>query len=410
MNILERSFEIAENIQNDRHFVHENPEIGFYLPETCNYIMKRLEEIGVEYQFCKGKVDEETRSKFVHAGFPDMEYYTGVIAVIGKGGPCIMLRAEMDALPMDEPQGKLDFASKKPERMHACGHDTHVAMLLGAAELLKREEKKLKGTIKLLFQPGEECGCGADMMVKHGVLENPHVDAAFSLHVVPNQKGGLVTYTPGTMTAAMETFEVTIMGKGGHSSLPHLCVDPLMICNQLYTTLNLLASREIDPRETVALTIGKFGGGTAANIIPKTAKLSIGCRTFKKEVTEHMQKRIPEMIDHTVKMWQGEYEITRFFTPLTYAQPKLCEELIPYIKEIVGAENIQVCPSVSGTDDFGYIAEEVSGMLIWFGTGNDTQPALHNPEMQIDEKWLPYGTAILVNTAIKWLNENAERS
>ena len=170
----------------------------------------------------------------------------------------------------------------------------------------------------------------------------------------------------------------------------------------------MLATREIDPRETVALTVGKISGGSAANIIPDSAKLSVGCRTFKKEVTEHMQRRIPEVIEHTVKMWKGKYETTHFFTPLTYANPKLCGELIPYMKEVVGEENVEICPSVSGSDDFGYISHQVPGMLVWFGTGDETQPALHNPNMQIDEKWLPYGTAILVNVATRWLAQSTK--
>lgn len=408
MDILEKALKNGREIQKHRHTIHRNPEIGFYLPETCDYVMKCLEEMGIEHKLCKGKIDEEIRAKFSKAGFPDMEYYTGVVATIGKGKPCIMLRAEMDALPVDEPRGVVNFSSKNPGKMHACGHDAHTAMLISAAKLLKNIETELNGTVKLLFQPGEECGCGADMMIRHGVLEEPHVDAAFSLHVVPNQRGGLVTYTPGTMTAAMETFEVNILGKGGHSSLPNLCIDPLVICNQLYTTLNLLATREIDPRETVALTVGKISGGSAANIIPDSAKLSVGCRTFKKEVTEHMQRRIPEVIEHTVKMWNGKYETTHFFTPLTYANPKLCGELIPYMKEVVGEENVEICPSVSGSDDFGYISHQVPGMLVWFGTGDETQPALHNPNMQIDEKWLPYGTAILVNVATRWLAQSTK--
>ena len=164
-------------------------------------------------------------------------------------------------------------------------------------------------------------------MIEHGLLENPHVDAAFALHVMSNQDSGTLGYTPGIASAAMDTFMIKIKDKGGHTSTPQLCIDPLMIANQLYTTLNLLSCREIDPRETVALSVDECGGGTAVNIIPDTADIKVAARTFNREVTKHLVTRIPEITEHTVKMWRGDYDMIDFHTPSTYNDENLCEEL-----------------------------------------------------------------------------------
>lgn len=405
-SILEASQAIKDQIIEDRHNLHRRPEFGFDLPETAAYVQKRLAEMGIESQPCGGPIDPDLRKKFTFAGFPDMENSTGVVATIGKGEPCILLRADMDALPMQEAEGLVDFASEKPGVAHMCGHDTHTAMLLGAAQLLKDREDELCGTVKLMFQTGEECGCGSKFMVDHGVLKNPKVDAAFAIHIMSNEEKGVVGYTPGITSAAMDTFMIKIKGKGGHSSMPQDCIDPLMIINQLYTTLNLLSCREIDPRETVALTAGKCGGGTAANVIPDTADMQVAARTFNREVTNHLVQRIPEIVDHTVKMWRGEYEMLPFHTPSTYTDADLCDELKPFISEVMGEDKVKVMPCMAGTEDFGYVTEKVPGMFAWLGVGSKESAPMHNPNMFVDEEMLPYGSAIHANVAIEWLKKN----
>ena len=406
MSILEASLAIKDQILNDRHNLHRCPEIGFNLPQTAAYVQKRLTEMGIESQLCGGPIDKQLRDNFVFAGFPDMEASTGVVATIGKGEPCILLRADMDALPMTETPGLVDFTSEVPGMAHMCGHDTHTAMLLGAAKLLKDREDELKGTVKLMFQTGEECGCGSRFMVEHGVLENPHVDAAFAIHVMSNQEVGTLGYTPGITSAAMDTFMIKIKGKGGHTSTPQLCIDPLMIANQLYTTLNLLSCREIDPRETVALSAGKCGGGTAANVIPDAAEIQVAARTFNRDVTNHLTKRIPEIIDHTVKMWRGDYECIPFHTPSTYNDESLCQELKPFLTEIMGEGKVQQVPCMAGTEDFGYIGEKVPAMFVTLGVGGKDAAPMHNPNMVVDEDMLPYGAALHANVAINWLKNN----
>ena len=406
MKILEAALANKEQILKDRHQLHRRPEVGFYLPETAGYVQKRLAEMGIESEICGGPLDENLRNNFVFAGFPDMEASTGVVATIGKGEPCILLRADMDALPMQETEGLVDFASEKPGFAHMCGHDAHTAMLLGAAAILKDMEDDLPGTVKLMFQTGEECGCGSRLMIEHGLMENPRVDAAFAIHVMANQEKGTVGYTSGITSAAMDTFMIKIKGKGGHTSTPHQCIDPLMISNQLYTTLNLLSSREIDPRETVAISAGKCGGGTAANVIPDTADLQVAARTFNREVTEHLTSRIPEVIDHTVKMWRGDYEMINFHTPSTYNDEKLCDEIRPFLAEVAGSENVNEIPCMAGTEDFGYVGEKVPAMFVTLGVGDETAAPMHNPNMIIDEDVLPYGTALYANVALNWLKKN----
>lgn len=338
-----------------------------------------------------------------------MEASTGVVAVIGKGEPCILLRADMDALPMQEAEGLVEFTSEKPGKAHMCGHDTHTAMLLGAAKLLKDMEDELCGTVKLMFQTGEECGCGSRLMIEHGLLENPHVDAAFALHVMSNQDSGTLGYTPGITSAAMDTFMIKIKGKGGHTSTPQLCIDPLMIANQLYTTLNLLSCREIDPRETVALSVGECGGGTAVNIIPDTADVKVAARTFNREVTKHLVTRVPEITEHTVKMWRSDYDMINFHTPSTYNDENLCEELKPFLCEIMGEENVLKVPCMAGTEDFGYVGEAVPAMFATIGVGNKDAAPMHNPNMVVDEDMLPYGAALHASVAVNWLKNHKSK-
>lgn len=406
MKILDSALAIKEQILTDRRHIHRNPEVGFDLPETAAYVQKRLKEMGIKSQICGGPLDKKMRENFKFAGFPDMKASTGVVATIGQGEPCILLRADMDALPMNEAEGLVDFTSQKPGFAHMCGHDAHNAMLLGAAKILKDREDQLCGTVKLMFQTGEECGCGSRLMIEHGLLENPRVDAAFALHVMADQEVGTVGYTPGITSAAMDTFMIKIKGRGGHTSTPHQCIDPLMIANQLYTTLNLLSGREIDPRETVALSVGKCGGGSAANVIPDTAEFQVAARTFNRDVTKHLTQRIPEITEHVVKMWRGEYDMISFHTPSAYNDENLCQELEPFIGEIMGADNVVQLPCMAGTEDFGYVGEEVPSMFATIGVGGKDAAPMHNPNMVIDEDMLPYGAALHANVAINWLKNH----
>ena len=209
--ILEKARAIEQEIIADRRCLHQMPEVGVYTPRTAAYIKERLTEMGIAHRDC-GVHSQEDREKMVFAGYPDAPTSTGVVAVIGKGGPCILLRADMDGLPMEETTG-LDFAAKG-DTAHMCGHDAHAAMLLGAARILKEMEDELPGTVKLMFQPGEEMGYGSRTMVEDGLLENPRVDAAMALHVGSQVEVGKLNYSPGVASGAMATFIISIQGKG----------------------------------------------------------------------------------------------------------------------------------------------------------------------------------------------------
>lgn len=401
-NLLAEAQKIKDQIIADRRHLHQNPEIGLDLPNTVAYIQQRLSEMNIRHILCGGVLDDTTRENFKTAGFPDMEKCYGVTATIGQGSPCILLRADMDALPMPE-TADVPFRSCVPNKAHMCGHDAHAAMLLGAAKILKEHESELRGTVKLMFQPGEECGCGARFMVEDGALEDPKVDAAFMLHVMPAMDIGKITYSTGIMSAAMDTFLLDIRGKGGHSSEPQKAIDPIMISNQLFNALNLLPSRECDPRETVAFTVGIQQGGTAINVIPDTSRIGFSCRTFDRPTRAHLLERIPEIVDHTIKMWRGDYNMMEFHTPSTYVDPEICKAFKPFIEEIAGEGNVSEVKPFSGTEDFGYVSEKVPSMAAWLGAGKEGALPVHNPGMVLDEDCLALGTAIHANVAMSWL-------
>ena len=401
--IKSRAYEIREQITADRRCLHRIPEIGTDLPQTCAYIAKRLDEMGIAWEACGGPLPEQMTRDYMEAGFPHMERATGITAVIGQGSPCILLRADIDALPVKE-DNELEYRSTCGAG-HMCGHDSHAAMLLGAARILKEMEDRLAGTVKLLFQPGEETGAGARLMVENGVLEDPHVDAAFGLHVQPVDPTGEVGYAVGVNSSSLDTFILKIHGRGGHSSQPQLCTDPLMIMNQVYQAVNLLVTREADPAAAVALTCGVAKGGTAVNIIPDEAELHIGLRTQDVAAAEHLKQRIPELIDHYVKAWNGTYDLTVFHTPCTYSDAGFCSRVVPYIREVTGEDGIRQIPPMSGTEDFGYITAEVPGMFGFIGAGRPGNAPLHSPQMVLDEDVLPIGAAIHANVAASWLEE-----
>ena len=401
--IKSRAYEIREQITADRRCLHRIPEIGTDLPQTCAYIAKRLDEMDIAWEACGGPLPEQMTRDYMEAGFPRMERATGITAVIGQGSPCILLRADIDALPVKE-DNELEYRSTCGAG-HMCGHDSHAAMLLGAARILKEMEDRLAGTVKLLFQPGEETGAGARLMVENGVLEDPHVDAAFGLHVQPVDPTGEVGYAVGVNSSSLDTFILKIHGRGGHSSQPQLCTDPLMIMNQVYQAVNLLVTREADPAAAVALTCGVAKGGTAVNIIPDEAELHIGLRTQDVAAAEHLKQRIPELIDHYVKAWNGTYDLTVFHTPCTYSDAGFCSRVVPYIREVTGEDGVRQIPPMSGTEDFGYITAEVPGMFGFIGAGRPGNAPLHSPQMVLDEDVLPIGAAIHANVAASWLEE-----
>ena len=402
---LELAVSFEEEIIKDRRALHQIPEVGFYLPESAAYINARLADMGIEGKDC-GIMTDEFNDTYAKIGIPRSEGATGVVATIGSGSPCILLRADFDALPMEEKTG-VDYASSRPA-MHACGHDTHAAMLLGAARILKERESELKGTVKLMFQIGEEMGSGSVRMIDDGLLENPKVDAAFAIHIQSQIPSGVIEYSKGIATASIDTWLIDIQGKGGHSSMPHKSIDPNLIANQIVQALHILPGREVDPAKSLSMAVTVLDAGTTSNIIPDTAKITASSRSLDIPSRDHVAKRVEEIVHKIAELWRGSASIGPFYTPSTYTDPDFVEEMLPVHKELFGEENVLETPPSSGAEDFGYITKEVPGMIVWLGAGSRYGLPLHNPKVNFDETMFVYGAALHASVAMDYLNRHGK--
>lgn len=390
MNYYERALELKdETIANRRH-IHKNAETGLDLPKTKAYVMEKLTEYGLEPKDC---------------GY-------GVTATLGKGGKVLLLRADMDALPMPEESGE-EFACPTGKEAHTCGHDFHAAMLLTAAKMLKEKEDTLEGTIKFMFQPSEETFEGSKNMIENGILENPPVDAALAYHVSPGKMPiGLFMYNDkDTMMYSVDGFKITIHGKGSHGAYPHVGVDPINIGVHIHLALQELIARESDPTHSCVLTIGQFAGGTAANIIPETAVLQGTIRTNKPEARELLVRRMKEVAEKTAAVYNGTVDIEMISeVPPLICNPKLTDEVVGYMQEL-GIPGLTPYPgiSASASEDFAVIAEKVPSTFMYLSAGyldERGQYPAHHPKAQFNEDVCPIGAACLAHCASQWLKNN----
>lgn len=390
MNYYERALELKdETIANRRH-IHKNAETGLDLPKTKAYVMEKLTEYGLEPKDC---------------GY-------GVTATLGKGGKVLLLRADMDALPMPEESGE-EFACPTGKEAHTCGHDFHAAMLLTAAKMLKEKEDTLEGTIKFMFQPAEETFEGSKNMIENGILENPPVDAALAYHVSPGKMPiGLFMYNDkDTMMYSVDGFKITIHGKGSHGAYPHVGVDPINIGVHIHLALQELIARESDPTHSCVLTIGQFAGGTAANIIPETAVLQGTIRTNKPEARELLVRRMKEVAEKTAAVYNGNVDIEMISeVPPLICNPKLTDEVVGYMQEL-GIPGLTPYPgiSASASEDFAVIAEKVPSTFMYLSAGyldERGQYPAHHPKAQFNEDVCPIGAACLAHCASQWLKNN----
>ena len=390
MNYYERALELKdETIANRRH-IHKNAETGLDLPKTKAYVMEKLTEYGLEPKDC---------------GY-------GVTASLGKGGKVLLLRADMDALPMPEESGE-EFACPTGKEAHTCGHDFHAAMLLTAAKMLKEKEDTLEGTIKFMFQPAEETFEGSKNMIENGILENPPVDAALAYHVSPGKMPiGLFMYNDkDTMMYSVDGFKITIHGKGSHGAYPHVGVDPINIGVHIHLALQELIARESDPTHSCVLTIGQFAGGTAANIIPETAVLQGTIRTNKPEARELLVRRMKEVAEKTAAVYNGTVDIEMISeVPPLICNPKLTDEVVGYMQEL-GIPGLTPYPgiSASASEDFAVIAEKVPSTFMYLSAGyldERGQYPAHHPKAQFNEDVCPIGAACLAHCASQWLKNN----
>ena len=388
MNYYERALQLKDETIAHRRWFHYNAEVGLHMPKAQSYVLETLREYGIDAAACG----------------------EGVTATIGHGGKCILLRADMDALPMPEESG-LPFACPTGTEAHCCGHDFHAAMLLTAAKMLKENEENLEGTVKLMFQTAEETFEGAKNMIENGILENPVPDAALAFHVTSGKIPlGLYMYNnTGTMMFSVDGFKITITGRGAHGAYPHASIDPINIAVHVYLALEALIAREVDPAKANLLTIGKFHAGSANNIIPETAELQGTIRSNDKASRETLVRRMKEVAVKTAQVYGGTAEIQMLSeVPPLICDPKLTTELVGYMQDmdIPGA-----CPGVaaSASEDFASIAEKVPAAFLYLSAGflddRGAAPA-HNPKVLFNEDVCPMGAGCYAHCADAWLKNN----
>jgi amidohydrolase len=387
-----------------RRHLHENPELSNREFKTAEKVAKHLLDLGLE-----------VRTGIAH---------TGVVGILkgGKPGPTVALRADMDALPVVE-RVDVPFASKVKSTyngidvgvMHACGHDTHVAMLMGAAEVLAKVKKDIKGTVVFIFQPAEEGAPqgeegGAELMVKEGVLENPKVDVIFGLHINSKTEVGKIAYKPGGTMAAVDRLEIKVKGKQTHGSTPWAGVDPIVAASQIITGLQTIISRQTElTKEGAVISIGLIRGGVRSNIIPEEVELIGTIRTLDVE----MQKKIHEKIKLTAtKIAESsgavaEVNITRGY-PITFNDLDLTSQMLPTVQEVAGKENVKLVDARTGAEDFSFYAQKVPGLFLFLGgmpKGQNPEEAAshHTPDFFIDESSMKLGVRTLCNLAIDYV-------
>ena len=387
MDFLKRAKELEEEMLADRRHIHENAENGEHLPNTTAYVMKRLAEIGLE---------------------PKEICDSGVVAVIeGKSqGKTIMIRADMDALPMGE-ENDLEFQSKT-NASHNCGHDLHTSMLLCAAKMLHEKKDELKGNVKLMFQPSEEIFTGAQKMIDAGLMENPKPDAAFAIHVQLDSEIPKLGYGLGNMSASCDGFKITVHGKGSHGAMPEIGVDPINVATHIYLAYQNLIARESPGAETAILTIGSFQAGSAPNIIPTDAQLMGTLRTYNKEVRKKLKTRMREICENAGPMFGAdvEYEVLSD-VPSCYSDPDFTKELIDYAGQIekgfIGETNYRFMAS----DDIALVSELVpTAYLMLEAKTKGCDVKLHNPNVIFNENSMVYGAATHATCAFNWLNDH----
>ena len=381
---------ISEWIIDIRRELHKHPELMYEEIKTSALVRRELDKLGIKYQSPIAK--------------------TGVLASIGNGnGPCVALRADMDALPIQE-ETDVPFRSEVDGKMHACGHDCHTAMLLGAAKVLKSKEEQFNGTIKFLFQPAEEGGAGGKLMREEGVLENPDVERIFGLHVWPQMPTGQIGSREGTFLAATTFLDLRIKGVGGHAAVPHLTKDPVLTSAQIITNLQSIISRELDPLDSGVVSISAIHGGQAANVIPSEVKILGTIRSLTMEGLKRLQKRVKE-ISETVAKAHGCEAIVEY--PGNDYPPTVNDgEMWQFAKEIgsemLGKENVSELDAVMGGEDFAYYTEKVKGCFVVLGMNNpaiDATYSVHHPMFKADEDALHIGTALHTMFALKSLEE-----
>ena len=393
MDFYDRALELKKELIENRRYLHKHAEVGMRLLVTKVFIKEKLKQYGLEPRDCG----------------------EGVTAVIGDGdGKVLLLRADMDALPMREESG-LDFACPTGKAAHTCGHDCHTAMLLTAAKMLKECEKEIHGTVKLMFQPAEETLKGGKHMVEHGILENPKVDAALAYHVGAGKLPlGVFMYNEtGTMMFATCMFRIRIQGRGSHGAYPQDAIDPIKIGMHIYMEMQEMVESEQARGQDCILTIGRFEAGSAPNVIPEVAVLEGSIRAGKAVMQENLVRRIKGILAEQAKKFGGTAELEEISSvPPLICDSKMVKEIVGYMKELRVPGAVPY-PDVTATasEDFAVIAEKVPSVFIYLSAGFEDrrgEATAHNPKVQFNEEVLPVGAAYLAYCAVRWLNTHHE--
>ena len=400
--LLQEAEQMWDHVLRERRALHQMPGTGFDISETLAYVRQELTEMGLQPTDC-GRA--------------------GLTALVGgkRPGKVFLLRADMDALPIRE-EADVDFASQNG-RMHACGHDLHTAMLLGAARLLKAHEDEIDGTVKLMFQPAEEIFEGSHDMIEAGLLENPKVDAALMIHVMagmPFPAGTVVVSAPGVSAPAADYFDIKVQGKGCHGSMPNTGVDPLTAAAHILIALQELHARELAMDDRAVLTIGTMNAGTAANVIPDTVTMGGSLRTFDEETRSFLKQRMTEIAQYTAKAFRAEAEVTFGSGCPTLVNDKdLSACCGQYMKELLGTDRAFSVAELNamggsssktaGSEDFAYVSQEVPSIMLALAAGQPEKGYCypqHHPMAKFDESVLPGGSAVYAWAALRWLQDH----
>ena len=393
---------LRETIVSHRRYLHTHPGTGFDLAETYDYVKKALEEMGYAPKPC-GKA--------------------GLVALAGgkKPGKVFLLRADMDALPIRE-EAEVDFPATNG-KMHACGHDMHTAMLLGAAQLLKNHEDEIPGTVKLMFQPAEEIFEGSQDMIEDGLLEDPKVDKALMIHVMagmPFEPGTVVVSAPGVSAPAADYFDITVQGKGCHGSMPNTGIDPLTAAAHIVIALQEIQARELAMDDRAVLTIGTIQGGAAANVIPDTVTLGGSIRTFDEETRAFIKDRMTQIAEGVAKAFRAEATVTfGSGCPTLVNDQELSQCAGQYVKELLGPGKAFTVAELSamgggssksaGSEDFAYVSQAVPSVMLALAAGQPDKGFCypqHHPMVKFDEDALAGGSAVYAYVALRYLEEH----
>ena len=398
--LLAEAEALQPQLQKWRRTIHRNPEIGFDLPKTRALVKQALTEMGYQPQDC-GKA--------------------GILALAGgkRPGKTILLRGDMDALPIFEESGEV-FASEIPGRMHGCGHDMHTAMMLGAARLLKAHEDELEGTVKLEFQPAEEIFQGSPDMLAHGLLEDPHVDAAVMFHVLggmPLPLGEVLVPGGGITMASCEQYHIVVHGKGGHGSMPENCIDPITAAAHIHIALQEINARELSQNDFGVLTTGRFAAGAASNVIPDTAEMWGTIRTTDPENKSGalIRQRMTEIAQGVAAAFRCTAEVTfSDFCPCMVVDETLSKDAFGYLSEMLG-QGVMDMTSLTGgkpgggSEDFAFVSHEVPTVSLFLACGGPAQGcrySQHHPKVRFDDSVLYKGSAAYGYVAMRWLAEH----